>query len=150
MGFLVKKWKMGVFLKKVENVGCCFGKKVENGVFFCKKVDLSSTQGALCTVSVFFILHFIYLGVRTQTFYVKIKYDGVIVAQCNYSVLQKKYTTHPPLVNLTVAVRLEKFLVQLLLSEYHTEKWLNFTSHLFSVRTLPWEILTPRKSQTER
>jgi len=77
----------------VENVGCCFGKKVENGVFFCKKVDLSSTQGALCTVSVFFILHFIYLGVRTQTFYVKIKYDGVIVAQCNYSVLQKKY--HP-------------------------------------------------------
>jgi len=38
-------------------------KKVENGgVFFCKKVDLSSTQGALCTVSVFFILHFTYLG----------------------------------------------------------------------------------------
>jgi len=37
---------------------------------FCKKVDLSSTQGALCTVSVFFILHFTYLGrgecVRTQ------------------------------------------------------------------------------------
>jgi len=35
----------------------------------CKKVDLSSTQGALCTVSVFFILHFTYLGggcVRTQ------------------------------------------------------------------------------------
>ena len=37
--------------------------KSENGgVFFCKKVDLSSTQGALCTVSVFFILHFTYLG----------------------------------------------------------------------------------------
>jgi len=37
---------------------------------FVKKVDLSSTQGALCTVSVFFILHFTYLGrgecVRTQ------------------------------------------------------------------------------------
>jgi len=32
----------------------------------CKKVDLSSTQGALCTVSVFFILHFTYLGVRTH------------------------------------------------------------------------------------
>jgi len=29
---------------------------------FCKKVDLSSTQGALCTVSVFFLfLHFTYL-----------------------------------------------------------------------------------------
>jgi len=34
--------------------------------FFCKKVDLSSTQGALCTVSVFLILHFTYLGVRTH------------------------------------------------------------------------------------
>jgi len=34
---------------------------VEN-VFFVKKVDLSSMQGALCTVSVFFILHFTYLG----------------------------------------------------------------------------------------
>jgi len=32
--------------------------------FFVKKVDLSSTQGALCTASVFFILHFTYLGVR--------------------------------------------------------------------------------------
>ena len=35
-----------------------------------KKVDLSSTQGALCTVSVFFkFLHFTYLGagcIRTQ------------------------------------------------------------------------------------
>jgi len=31
---------------------------------FCKKVDLSSTQGALYTVSVFFIVHFTYLGVR--------------------------------------------------------------------------------------
>jgi len=28
----------------------------------CKKVDLSSTQSALCTVSVFFILHFTHLG----------------------------------------------------------------------------------------
>ena len=37
------------------------------GGVFCKKyVDLSSTQGALCTVSVFFILHFTYLGVRTH------------------------------------------------------------------------------------
>ena len=44
--FFVKKWKMGMFFrKKVENWGC----------FFVKKVDLSSTQGALCTVSVFFI-----------------------------------------------------------------------------------------------
>jgi len=54
--FCKKKWKMGVFfsLKKVENEGC-----------FCKiNVDLSSTQGALCTVSVLFILHFTYLGVH--------------------------------------------------------------------------------------
>ena len=39
--FFVKKWKMG------------------GSVFV--KMDLSSTQGALCTVSVFFILHFTYL-----------------------------------------------------------------------------------------
>jgi len=32
------------------------------GVLFCRKVNLSLTQGALCTVSVFFILHFTYLG----------------------------------------------------------------------------------------
>jgi len=32
------------------------------GVVFVKKVDLSTTHGALCTVSVFFILHFTYLG----------------------------------------------------------------------------------------
>ena len=43
--------------------GCFFVKKVGNGGVLCKKVDLSSTQGALCTVSVFFILHFTYLGV---------------------------------------------------------------------------------------
>jgi len=50
--FFVKKWKMaGVLVKSVKW-----------GVFFGKKVDLSSTQGALCTVSVFFILHFTYLG----------------------------------------------------------------------------------------
>ena len=41
----------GVFLLKKVEMGC-----------FCKKVDLSSTQGALCTVSVFFILHFTYFG----------------------------------------------------------------------------------------
>jgi len=38
-------------------------------VFFCKKVDLSSTQGALCTVSVFFILHFTYLGFQRTPAY---------------------------------------------------------------------------------
>ena len=67
-GAFVKIWKMRVFFK-VENGGA-FVKKVENRVFLNKKVDLSSTQGALCTVSVFFILHFTYfLGggcVRTQ------------------------------------------------------------------------------------
>ena len=47
-----KKWNRGVFCKKkVDNVGC-----------FCKNVDLASTQGALCTVLVFSILHFSYLG----------------------------------------------------------------------------------------
>ena len=39
-------------------------KKVENGGG-CEKEDHSSTQGALCTVSVFF-LHFTYLGVCTH------------------------------------------------------------------------------------
>jgi len=40
----------------------CFVKSGKWGEFFCKKVDFSSTQGALSTVSVFFILHFTYLG----------------------------------------------------------------------------------------
>ena len=40
--FLLKKWKMGVF--------------------FVKKVDLSSTQGAICTVSVFFYFTFYLFG----------------------------------------------------------------------------------------
>jgi len=56
----------GCFWKKSGKWGV-FCNKVENGeVFFVKKVDLSSTQGALCTVSIFFILHFTYLGVRTH------------------------------------------------------------------------------------
>jgi len=48
--------------------GVFFGKKSGKwGVFCKKKVDLSSTQGALCTVLVFFILHFAYCGcVGTQ------------------------------------------------------------------------------------
>ena len=43
-------------------------KKVENGGAFFEKMDFSSTQRALCAVSVFFILHFAYLGgcVRSQ------------------------------------------------------------------------------------
>ena len=36
------------------------------GVFFCKKVDLSSMQDAFSTVSVFFISNFTYLGLRTH------------------------------------------------------------------------------------
>ena len=36
--------------------------KSGGGVFFVKKVDLTSTQDALRTVSVFFIIHFTYLG----------------------------------------------------------------------------------------
>ena len=60
----------GVFCKEVENVGCFFVKMVEN-VFFCKKsgkggcfvkVDLSSTLGALGTVSVFFYFTFHLFG----------------------------------------------------------------------------------------
>ena len=54
----------GVLLKKVENGGVLV-KSGKYGVFFVK-VDLFSTQGALCTVSVFFVLHFTYLGVRTH------------------------------------------------------------------------------------
>jgi len=41
--------------------GCFVKKSGKLGVFFCKKVDFSSMQGALCTLSVFFILHFTYL-----------------------------------------------------------------------------------------
>jgi len=44
----------------------CFVKKVENGGG-CKKVDLSSTRGALCTVSVFFSLHFTFWGEGVRT-----------------------------------------------------------------------------------
>jgi len=57
-----------VFVKKGGKWGMLLAKKVKKWGG-CKKVDLSSTQGALCTVSVFFILHFTYLGggcVRTQ------------------------------------------------------------------------------------
>jgi len=42
--------------------GVLFVKKVENGFFCKKKVDLSSTQGALCTVSVFFYFTFYLFG----------------------------------------------------------------------------------------
>jgi len=54
--FFVKSGKWGVFCEKSGKWGVCF---------FCKKVDLSSMQGSLCTVSVFFILHFTYLGEGT-------------------------------------------------------------------------------------
>jgi len=56
--FFVKKWKMGgVVVKKSGKWEC-----------LCKKVDLSSMQGALCTVSVFFILHFVLIwGVCART-----------------------------------------------------------------------------------
>jgi len=47
--FFVKKSGKWVFCKKKWKM-----------VFFVKKVDLSSTQGTLCTLSVFFILHFTY------------------------------------------------------------------------------------------
>jgi len=52
------KWGVCVF----------FEKKWKMGGVFTKKVDLSSTQGALFTVSVFFIFAFYLLGgcIRTQ------------------------------------------------------------------------------------
>jgi len=42
-------------------------KKGKMGVFFVKKVDLSSTQGALCTVSVFLFYILLIWGVRRPT-----------------------------------------------------------------------------------
>ena len=42
----------------MENGGGLFVKKVESVGVFGKKVDLSSTQSALCTVSVFFCFAF--------------------------------------------------------------------------------------------
>ena len=51
-------------------MGVAFYKKSGKwGVFFCKKVDLSSTQGALCTVQYQYFLFYILLiwgCVRTQ------------------------------------------------------------------------------------
>ena len=59
--FFVKKWQMGgVFSVKWKMFFC--KKIVKWGVFFCKKVGLSSTQGALCTVSVFFYFTFYLFG----------------------------------------------------------------------------------------
>ena len=43
--------------------GVFFVKKWKMGGDFRKKVDLSSTQGALCTVSVFFYFTFYLFGV---------------------------------------------------------------------------------------
>jgi len=37
-------------------------------------------------------------------------------------------------------------MVQILLSKYAIEWWVNFSPHLFSVHTLPWETLRPWKS----
>ena len=55
-----------VFVKKRWKMGNAFGKKVKKWGG-CKKVDLSSTQGALCTVSVFlFYILLIGGGVRTH------------------------------------------------------------------------------------
>ena len=72
------KWGRGC--KKVENGGAF----VESGKWgvFCKKVDLSSTHGALCTVSVFFILHFSYLGwgVRTHPTHPPAYGPGYVIA----------------------------------------------------------------------
>jgi len=51
--------------------GVFFIKKSGNGGCFCKKVDLSTTHGALCTVSVFFILHLLY-------FYIYLYYGPVV------------------------------------------------------------------------
>jgi len=57
------KWGRCFFCKKVKNGGV-FVKQWKMGGY--KKVDLSSMQGASCTVLVFIILHFTYLGVHTH------------------------------------------------------------------------------------
>lgn len=59
--------------------------------------------------------------------------------------LQKSLPPNPELMTLTLVVRFHCFLVQLLLSKYATERWINFLSHRFSVRalTLPWKTLRP-------
>jgi len=74
---------MGVLCKKVEN----------GGVFFCKEVDISSTQGALCTVSVLLILHFIYLEgciltPRTPPAYGPAAGSGLIPHTLQYNTIQ--------------------------------------------------------------
>jgi len=38
-------------------------------------------------------------------------------------------------------------LVQILLSKYAIERWFNIPSHLFIVRTLPWETLTSKNHE---
>jgi len=62
---------MGDVFVKVENGG---------GVFFCKKADLSSTQGALCSVSVLF-LHFMHPPLPTGL-YVHLYFVSSLVALC--------------------------------------------------------------------
>jgi len=59
--FCKKSGKWGRFVKKCKMVGV-FCLKSRKWGCFSKKVDLSSTQSALRTVSVFSILHFTYLG----------------------------------------------------------------------------------------
>ena len=54
--FCKKKWKMG---------GCLFVKKVEMGCF-CKKVDLSSTQGHYVQYRYFLFYILLIWGVRTH------------------------------------------------------------------------------------
>ena len=56
----------GCFIKNEENGGVFCKKSGKWGVFFCKKVDLSSTQGVLCTVSVFLFYISLIWGVRTH------------------------------------------------------------------------------------
>jgi len=66
-----------------------------------------------------------------------------------YPVSQKIYhpTTND---NFTEVVRLQQFLVQILLIKYATQRWFIFLPHLFNVHTLPWETLGTRKSQSQQ
>ena len=69
MGGVFCKVENGFFVKKNSKMGVFFVKTSGKWGCFCKKVDLSSTQGALCTVSVFFYFTFYLFGggrVRTQ------------------------------------------------------------------------------------
>jgi len=61
--------------------------------------------------------------------------------------VSKKDTTQPPTIILTIVVRFQWFLVQILLSKYAIERWFDIPPRLLIVRTLPWETLRPENNK---